>query len=241
MKVGITGISSTLAICLVGMLVADSNVEKIIGLDVKLYDGPGDEKIVFRKGDVRNADAVRELLRGVDVLFHMAFVVKHGVPDLRDEILDINVNGSKNVFLQAAASGIKKIIYVSSVAAYGINPGTPLVIKEDTPCKGKEMPQFYYAHTKGLVEEFLDAFEAEHRDIIVTRFRPHIIAGPCFAGRTTNLDIILKPLASAKKRIFLTKPVNAPALMLQYTHEKDLVAAMIHAMHHDMPGAYNIA
>jgi nucleoside-diphosphate-sugar epimerase len=145
------------------------------------------------------------------------------------------------VFEQAARAGVRKVIYTSSVAAYGITPETPDVLHEDTPRRGTSMPGFTYAYTKGLVEDYLDAFELEHSGIVVTRFRPHVIAGSHYAASTSNLDIIIDQLVGKRKMILATKPVNAAVLMLQLTHEDDVLRAMIHACHHDIPGAYNIA
>jgi len=45
MRVGITGISSTLGRCLIPKLVEDKNIEQIIGLDLKAIKGERNNKI----------------------------------------------------------------------------------------------------------------------------------------------------------------------------------------------------
>jgi UDP-glucose 4-epimerase len=241
MRVGITGAGSPLAGKLAEALSKDASVEAITALDIKAIVNNIGEKLTIFQGDIRDATIVARFLDGVDAVFHLAFVVKPRTPVPRDVAVDINVNGTSTVLEQAARTGIRKVIYTSSVAAYGMTPETPDVQFEDTTRRGTRMPGFSYAYTKGLVEDFLDTYEKAHPGIIVTRFRLHVIAGPRYATSTDNLDIIIDQLVGRHKTILATKPVNAKVLMLQLTHEDDLLGVLIHALHYDMPGAYNVA
>jgi len=129
---------------------------------------------------------------------------------------------------------------MSSIAAYGMTPDVPDVVNEETPLRGSQTKAFYYAYTKGIVEENLDIFEREHPEICITRFRPHIITGPHFLSRTTNLEIFLGPLR-AGKTAWVFKPQNSDRIILQLSHEDDVAAAVSLAVRQDMPGAFNIA
>ena len=88
----------------------------------------------------------------------------------------VRVGGSKNAFNAAAAAGVKTVVYSSSVAAYGVLPGHPRPITEQTPRRLQD--SFPYAAAKYRVEEFLDGFEKEHPDVAVARLRPSILIGP---------------------------------------------------------------
>src|SRR5439155_19868861 len=108
-----------------------------------------------------------------EALVHLGFVVTRFE---RREVMDaINVEGSRNVFRAAAAAGIRRIVYSSSVAAYGVVPGQPVPIVEDTPRRYQD--DFAYAANKYRVEEHLDGFEREHPEIAVVRLRPSILIG----------------------------------------------------------------
>lgn len=240
-KIAITGVNSTLSYCILQKLINDARVDKISGLDIRDYQGPPSPKVEFIKGDVRKKDDVDKITRDADVLIHTAFIVISNIPEDMEEIYDININGSKTAFQSAADARVKKIIYASSVAAYGMTDETPEMLFENTPLRGSQTKDFYYAYSKGIVEEYLDEFEREHQDIIITRLRPHIIIGPNFMARTTNLNILLNPLVSKKKRIVLVKPRNTNALEMQFTHERDLGAVILHAIFNEFQGAYNIA
>ncbi len=124
------------------------------------------------RADIRD-HTIRRYLETADALVHLAFVMS--APLSRPELHAINVDGSRNVFRAAADVGIRHILYASSVAAYGLVPGHPTPVVEDTPRKNQSW--FAYASAKYEVEAFLDDFERDHPDIAVTRFRPGILVG----------------------------------------------------------------
>ncbi len=69
--------------------------------------------------ELQDPDAMRQALRGVDVLYQVAAVFKHWARDPESEIVMPNVNGTRTVLEAAAREGVKKVVYVSSVAAVG--------------------------------------------------------------------------------------------------------------------------
>ncbi|HEY5676447.1 MAG TPA: NAD-dependent epimerase/dehydratase family protein, partial [Myxococcales bacterium] len=124
------------------------------------------------RADVRDP-GIGGHLAGCDALVHLAFMVaRRGARALQD---DVNVRGSANVFRAALAAGVRRIVYASSVAAYGVVPSLPAQVSEETP--RTRQPGFWYASAKFDVEEDLDALEREHPDLSVTRLRPAILIG----------------------------------------------------------------
>jgi nucleoside-diphosphate-sugar epimerase len=113
--VAITGVNGYFASTILPRLQADPRVEQIIGVDVSPWKG-GFDKVRFHKADIRS-DGIAEILSGVDVLYHLAFIV--GEIQDKDRTHDINVNGSKNVFAACARNSVKKVIYTSSMTVYG--------------------------------------------------------------------------------------------------------------------------
>ncbi len=240
MRVGITGISSTLARCLIPKLIEDPNIGQIIGLDLKPLNGEIHNKIKFVKGDVRDLSDLRTTFKNIDVLIHMAFVVIDSILDPKT-IYDINFNGSKNVFSIAAELGIKKVIYSSSVAAYGNNISNLEYLTERSPILGHNFTSFYYPYTKALVENFISDFEKIHPEINITIFRPHVIVGPHFLSYTDNLKFSFGQLNSKNRIYWKIGHKNSDTELTQYTDEDDLVDAIHHAVLNSFAGAYNIA
>ena len=235
MIVAVTGINSGLGRSLVPKLQTDPLIEKIIGIDISDYAG-APEKIEFFKVDVRDEAGMERALKSVEVLVHLAFIVNpKKLPKLKI-IYDINVNGSKNVFQAAAKNNVKKIIHLSSQSVYGHLKECASIVSEEAPRLGIKTTNFYYAHTKALVEQYLDEFEKLYPDIAVIRFRPPIIAGPHFIQ---NRGLFT---AKNKKRIFTLLPEGAgKSASLQFIHEDDLTDILIVAIKRDLRGAYNVS
>lgn len=75
--------------------------------------------------EMLDKDAMLAALQGVDVLYHVAAVFKHWAKNPESEIIKPNIIGTEVVLAAAAEAKVKKIIYVSSVAAIG-HTGEPL-------------------------------------------------------------------------------------------------------------------
>ena len=92
----------------------------------------GWRKTEYRQGDVlkrEDVDAARQA--DADVVVHLAFIVLGA----SDKTRDINVEGSRNVFKAASTPGAK-LVYTSSVAAYGFHDDNPQPLTEDVPTRG---------------------------------------------------------------------------------------------------------
>lgn len=71
--------------------------------------------------ELQDKEALRQALQGVDVLYQVAAVFRHWARDPEAEIVTPNIEGTRNVLEAAAAAGVKRVVYVSSVAAVGHN------------------------------------------------------------------------------------------------------------------------
>lgn len=82
----------------------------------------------FREIDLRDAAAVAEACKGVDVIFHEAALpsVPRSVQDPRSSH-ESNINGTFNLLDGARLAGVKRVVYAASSSAYGNQPGFPRV------------------------------------------------------------------------------------------------------------------
>ena len=79
------------------------------------------------------------------------------------------------MFEAAVAAGRERLVYTSSVAAYGFHDDNPDVLTEDVPPRGTR--DFYYSAQKAELEALLDDVAGgSATDAYV--FRPCIVAGP---------------------------------------------------------------
>jgi UDP-glucose 4-epimerase len=87
----------------------------------------------FVEGDVRDADAVRSALEGVDCVFHEAAIVTiRGSMSGFVRDADVNLLGTLNMLECMGGAGVKKAVFASSMAVYSDSP-TPAPISESAP------------------------------------------------------------------------------------------------------------
>lgn len=66
-------------------------------------------------------ESLRKALDGVDILYQVAAVFKHWAQDYEKEIIAPNIEGTQNILEAAEEANVRKIVYVSSVAALSLN------------------------------------------------------------------------------------------------------------------------
>ncbi|ASJ07352.1 SDR family oxidoreductase [Thermococcus pacificus] len=139
-----------------------------------LYTGkeenvPPGAKLV--KADIRDYEAIAELISNADYVFHEAAQVSV-VESVRDPIFteEVNVVGTLNI-LKALLEGHGKLIFASSAAVYGDNPNLPLKETE------RPRPLSPYGVTKATAEEYLRVFH-ELYGLPVVALRYFNVFGP---------------------------------------------------------------
>lgn len=104
----------------------------------------------FYPVDIRDKEALRESLCGIDWVFHLAGLADI-VPSIEDprDYFEVNVDGTFNVLECAREVGVKRFIYAASSSCYGIPQNYPTSEEERVD------PQYPYALTKYLGEELV--------------------------------------------------------------------------------------
>jgi nucleoside-diphosphate-sugar epimerase len=244
LTVAVTGPTGTFGFGLIPLLQADPRVERIVGIARRPFDpsAHGWSKMEYRRGDVRDPDALREAFAEADVVVHLAFMITGTAS--RQTIRAINVEGTLGAFSAAAAAQAKRFVYASSVAAYGFHPDNPIGMTEDWPIR--PAARLFYAQEKAELERLLGDEAQEHPELGLYLLRPPIVLGPHAVGAK---DVLPDPVAAAAQRMLafakqlpVPIPVPAPDLPMQFIHEDDvgqaLLACVVGA---GPPGAYNIA
>ncbi len=109
-------------------------------------------------GDLRSPEAITQLVRGADVVIHLAYEhvpgqYRGGEGDDLSAWLDANVNGSLRLLLAARDAGVKQFVFLSSRAVFSrTEPGREL--DESHPVS----PDTHYGAYKAAVESFLRSF-----------------------------------------------------------------------------------
>jgi nucleoside-diphosphate-sugar epimerase len=243
LTVAVTGPTGTFGFGLMPLLQADDRVSRIVGIARRPFDpaAHGWSKMEFRRGDVRDPDALEDAFSGADVVVHLAFLI---IGRNRETARAINIDGTVNTFRAAAAAGARRFVYASSVAAYGFHRDNPVGMREDWPTR--PAGRLLYAQEKAQLEELVRAEAAEHPDLALYTLRPPIVLGPHAVGAK---DLLPGPLAGLGRRLsgrLGRLPIPIPALVpdvpMQFVHEDDVGQALLQCVvAAGPPGAYNIA
>lgn len=216
-------------------------VEKIVGMARRPFDPStlGWTKTVYRQGDITDREAVDALVADADVVVHLAFLIMGS----RDESARINLQGTRNVFEATVDAGRpRRLVYTSSVAAYGYYPDNPTPLTEDVPPRGSA--EHYYSEQKAACEAAL-AEITDGSELEVFILRPCIVAGPKaqMLADAMPWNKLPAPVRTVAKAIPVLKPVVPdPGYPLQLVHHDDVAAAIaLAATAPAPPGAYNIA
>lgn len=244
LTVAVTGPTGAIGRALMAALENDDAVERVIGMARSPFDPleHGWTKVEYREGDILDEVAVRALVSGVDVVVHLAFLIFGS----REQTARVNLNGSRNVFVAALAEGVDRLIYTSSVAAYGFHEDNPEQLHEDIPARGTE--DHYYSAQKAELEQTLNELTARS-DTEVFIFRPCIVAGPNATELIENIPYVQlgeklpDPVRSLVGTIPLLRPVIPdPGVPFQLVHEDDVAQALVAAIDGGrVPGIYNLA
>src|SRR3954471_10916398 len=244
LKVAVTGPTGEIGKPLMSELERRAEVAGVLGMARRPFD-PGEEgwrKVSYRRGDILDRGALAALFDGVDVAVHLAFAIFGS----REETRQVNLQGTRNVFEVAIKAGVKRLVYASSVAAYGFHSGNPQPLTEDVPARGSE--DFYYSRQKAEVEEVLDEL-LDGSDVDAYVFRPCIVAGPratMLVEQVVDAVRVGDPLPLLRRgveKLPLVRPVLPdPGVPLQLVHHDDVARAMAAAICGDGPaGAYTLA
>jgi UDP-glucose 4-epimerase len=241
MRVAVIGATGNVGTAVLRRLVAAPEVTEIVGIARRkpdLAQAPY-TGVTWRSIDVGSASAVSlmtEALHGVDAVIHLAWALQ---PNHNERAMRrTNVTGTRNVLAAVAAAGVPQIAVASSVGAYSPGPKRRRV-DESWPTGG--LPTSHYAQHKARNERALDAFEAAHPQVIVTRLRPGLIfqrdAGNEIAGLFLGAHFPTRWLTALPIPVL---PFPSQGIF-QAVHASDVADAFWRSIDRRAGGAFNIA
>jgi len=161
-----------------------------------LEDIPENKNLEVLSGDVRDPHFCKEIVKGVDIIFHLAALIaipySYVAPD---SYVDTNVKGTLNICQAAKENGNIRVIHTSTSEVYGTAQYVP--IDEKHP----KQPQSPYSASKigadMMAMSFYHAFK-----LPVTVARPFNTYGPRQSARAI-IPTIITQIANGMKEIKL--------------------------------------
>lgn len=130
------------------------------------------DSIVWHEGDINDYQSLEENFQGMDLIVHAAGLVSYDPRD-KNRLIKVNAEGTTNVVNIMLQMGLKKLLYISSVAALGRSPGIAMI---DENNKWVASPlNTHYAISKYLGE--LEVWRGAQEGLQVMIFNPSILLG----------------------------------------------------------------
>ncbi|MFB2552338.1 NAD-dependent epimerase/dehydratase family protein [Ensifer soli] len=206
--------------------------DRVIATDVARPRTDLPDGVAFYTADVR------DLVRHAPAVARCGSIVHCGgisgpmlLADNPAELIDINMRGTTQLLSLAAAHGMRRVVTLSSVSAYGDTPEGMETVDESAPLRASTVYGTSKAASDLVVETYHRLFK-----LSAVALRIGWVYGP---GRVT--DAIIQPIVrSAQGEAYAM--ASGASHRLQFVHIDDVVAAVLAA--HDAPSlgqaAYNI-
>ena len=207
----ITGGAGFLGLHLARRLVADGHEVRTLDL-APLDDAPLEGVVEELRGDVREQSACRRLVEGAEVLVHAAAALP--ILASRDAIRSVNVDGTANALAAAAESRVRRVVFISSTAVYGVPEKHPIV--EDDPLVGVG----HYGESKIDAERLCLDFAKRGVETVI--IRPKTFIGP---ERLGVFEILFDWIREGRRIPILGNGSNRYQLLAV----EDLVEAVVRA------------
>jgi nucleoside-diphosphate-sugar epimerase len=205
----ISGGAGFLGLHLTRRLLADGHEVRSLDL-LELNDPQLEGRVREIRGDIRDGAASRDLVDGARILVHAAAALP--IRGGRDEIRSVNVDGTLTLLSAAAEAGVRRVVFVSSTAVYGVPDKHP--IEEQDPLHGVG----HYGESKIEAEDVCRAFMRRGLDCVIVR--PKTFIGP---ERLGVFEILFDWIREGRRIYMLGDGANRYQLLAV----EDLVEAIV--------------
>ena len=221
MRVFVTGATGFVTGAVVRLLLARGDVVAALVRDPSRARPLGGAQIV--PGDLTDYEALRRGMSGADAVIHGAAMYEIGVTgDPRRAMFDANVRGTERVLSLARDLGIGRVVYISTIAAFGNTNG---LVVDESFVRTSETYTSYYEETKARAHEI--AARLAEQGLPVITVQPGQVYGP---GDHSGFGQLLA--AYARGRLFA---LPFPELGLNMTYRDDIASGIVLALDRGAP------
>lgn len=216
MKLLVTGGTGFLGANLVPKLVAAGHEVRVIGRSKP--SAPGFEKVEFVQADLKNRDAVRRALEGVQALYHLAGLVSFQDKDAR-RMYELHVDATRELLRDVRESGVQRVILASTSGTIAVSKEERVGTEEDGyPLEVVGRWPYYLSK---IYEEKLALEYCRQHAIPLVVLNPSLLMGPG-DDRLSSTWTVLK---------FLQGEIPAmPGGGISFVDVRDLAEAFVHAL-----------
>lgn len=157
-------------------------------------------QVEVMQGDLRDNEAVRNAVRGVDTVFHLGalIAIPYSYVNPR-EVIDVNIMGTLNVLMAARDFGTRRVVHTSTSEVYGTAQYVP--IDEKHLLQGQSPYSASKIGADRIAESFYRSFETP-----VVTLRPFNTFGPGQSMRAVIPTIIVQALTRDEVKLGSLEP-----------------------------------
>jgi nucleoside-diphosphate-sugar epimerase len=165
-------------------------------------------------GDLADPDALKRGCDGCDAVVHAGAIYEVGVnAPRRVDMYEANVNGTERVLGAALATGVPKVVHVSSIVVFGNTRGTIV----DETFRRTDAYTSYYDETKTLAHRVAESFIAKDLPVVIAQ--PGQIYGP---GDHSGIGALFRRAAAGKLPV-----LTFGDLGLSFVHVADVARGIV--------------
>jgi len=220
MKYFVTGATGFVGGALTKRLRTDGHEVRAVVRDPSRASDLAATGAVMARGDVSDKSSMREAMRGVDGVFHVAGWYKLGVKD-RAAAVATNIDGTRNVLELMQELRIPKGVYTSTLAVNSDTHGQ--VVDESYRFSGRHLT--LYDWSKAEAHRVAETFTARGLPLVIVQ--PGVIYGP---GDTSGIRTLLIQYLQRKL------PAVPAGVAYSWAHVGDEVEGHLRAMDRGQPG-----
>lgn len=218
----------------------EENAQRVVVLDSLAFGSKTNlaaspERLDFHSVDIGAATAhsLLPMFEGVDYVFHLAAEKHNASLGEPNRMLNTNIQGTLNVLQAATAQGVKRLVFTSSLYAYGRIAGTPFLEDEELH------PSTVYGISKVAGEHLAEMFSAR-REIETNIIRYLFVYGPRQFANAGYKSVIVR---NFERILSGQSPVvfGDGTQTLDYIYVSDAVEATLRiALNAPSGGVYNV-
>ncbi len=174
MRVAVTGGTGFLGCALVRRLLGNGDRVRVLARPSARADAVEAQGAEVVRGDLSDSQAIDRTVAQAEVVYHVAAKIKG--PGPKRDFFVANVAGTKNVLEAALRARVRRVVYLSSIAVYGLaREGEQ--INEETPYDDAPEHRDLYGQSKIAGDAAAVSF-AKASGLPVTILRPGVVYGP---------------------------------------------------------------
>ncbi len=220
-KVFVTGATGFIGTKLVNELVRKGHTVHALSRSSSNRSGLEHERIKIRLGDILDRESLEKGMGGCTQVYHLAAYAKNWSRD-KSVFRRMNIDGMRNVFEAAKVAGIKRLVFTSTIVAFG--PTKPGVTGDEKMPRITDHYYTEYEETKSQAEKEALAYASKKFPVVIVN--PTRVYGPGKMTEGNSVSLMIDQYDRGLVPILLNRGVNIG----NYVFVDDLVRGHILAM-----------